>query len=95
MGQHEKNEKNDARQPKLEADQGSQGTTNAILRVLDASINRASEGLRVVESFARMVLEDAYLSEQLKRLRHDLTSACTNINAAQRLQARDLSLIHI
>ena len=89
MGQHEKNEKNDARQPKLEADQGSQGTTNAILRVLDASINRASEGLRVVESFARMVLEDAYLSEQLKRLRHDLTSACTNINAAQRLQARD------
>jgi len=46
-----------------------------ILRILDANLNRAREGLRVVEEYARFVLEDAALSESLKSLRHDLVTA--------------------
>ena len=40
------------------------------LRMIDANINRISEGLRVLEDMARFVLDDAGLTEQLKALRH-------------------------
>jgi len=43
-----------------------------MLRILDANLNRASEGLRLLEDISRFVLDDAVLSEQLKSLRHDL-----------------------
>ncbi|TWT48353.1 thiamine phosphate synthase [Botrimarina hoheduenensis] len=43
-----------------------------VLRTLDASLNRAAEGLRVVEDYARFIRDDALLTEQLKRLRHGL-----------------------
>ncbi|MDP6445930.1 MAG: thiamine phosphate synthase [Pirellulaceae bacterium] len=45
-----------------------------VLRILDANWNRAAEGARVVEDFARFALEDAHLSEQMKQLRHDLAA---------------------
>jgi len=45
----------------------------ALLRMLDANANRAREGLRVVEDYARFVLDDALLQSDLKLLRHDLT----------------------
>jgi len=61
----------------------------AVVRTLDAAINRASEGLRVVEDFARMVLEDTFLSGQLKQLRHDLAESCKCIDAKTRLTSRD------
>ena len=86
MGQNEKKEKTAARQSNLSRSNGSEA---AIFRVLDASINRASEGLRVVESFTRMVLEDVSLSSQLKQLRHDLANACGQISSVHRLQSRD------
>ncbi|MCS6851798.1 MAG: thiamine phosphate synthase [Gemmataceae bacterium] len=44
-------------------------------RLLDASANRAREALRVLEDYARFVLDDALLCAELKRLRHDLTDA--------------------
>jgi thiamine-phosphate pyrophosphorylase len=44
-----------------------------LLRMLDANANRAREGLRVVEDYARFVLDDDELSKQLKELRHELT----------------------
>ncbi|MFO0264022.1 MAG: hypothetical protein ACK53V_20525, partial [Planctomycetota bacterium] len=47
----------------------------ATLRILDAAINRAGEGLRVVEDFARLALNDRHLSQLTKRLRHALTQA--------------------
>lgn len=47
----------------------------AILRILDANLNRAREGLRVVEEYARFVLEEASLSESIKVLRHDLVAS--------------------
>ncbi len=44
-------------------------------RVIDANLNRAREGLRVLEDFARFVLNHDALSHQLKTLRHDLVHA--------------------
>lgn len=62
---------------------------NSVFRVLDAAINRAGEGIRVVEDYARMVLGDVYLSGQLKQLRHDLTQSVSPIDPVQRIAARD------
>lgn len=59
------------------------------LRILDAAANRANEGLRVVEDFARFVLDDAHLTRQVKELRHDLAEACGAVPACDRLVARD------
>lgn len=44
----------------------------AVLRLLDANANRAREGLRVVEDFARFVLDDPESSAALKEIRHGL-----------------------
>jgi thiamine-phosphate pyrophosphorylase len=43
-----------------------------VIRILDANLNRLAEGLRVLEEVARMILDDAELTRQLKTLRHDL-----------------------
>jgi thiamine-phosphate pyrophosphorylase len=43
-----------------------------LARLLDASANRASEALRVMEDHARFVLDDPLLCATLKDLRHDL-----------------------
>jgi thiamine-phosphate pyrophosphorylase len=60
-----------------------------VLRVLDASGNRAREGLRVVEDYVRFVLDDRHLTEQLKRLRHDLAGLLDRLSLDQRLRARE------
>ncbi|RLC66441.1 MAG: thiamine phosphate synthase, partial [Chloroflexi bacterium] len=41
--------------------------------MIDANLNRSSEGLRVLEDVARFLLNDAELSRRLKSLRHDLS----------------------
>ena len=41
------------------------------LRIIDANINRAGEGLRFLEEVARFLLDDAALSQQLKDMRHE------------------------
>ncbi|HEY7120404.1 MAG TPA: thiamine phosphate synthase [Tepidisphaeraceae bacterium] len=46
-----------------------------VLRILDANFNRAREALRVVEDYARFVLDDPGLCGSLKQLRHDLAAA--------------------
>jgi len=60
----------------------------AVLRILDANFNRAREALRVVEDYARFVLDDGHLSGTLKQLRHDLASA-TAAWSGQSLLSRD------
>ncbi|MEA3254192.1 MAG: thiamine phosphate synthase [Chloroflexota bacterium] len=42
------------------------------LRIVDANLNRASEGLRFLEDIARFLLSDAALSRELKTARHSL-----------------------
>jgi hypothetical protein len=46
-----------------------------VLRVLDANLNRAREGLRVLEDTARFVWEDKKLFAELRELRHALDLA--------------------
>ncbi len=58
-------------------------------RILDAGANRAREALRVVEDYCRFALEDAFLSGELKRLRHDLTETLAGLSSTRLLQARD------
>ncbi len=58
-------------------------------RVLDASANRAREGLRVVEDYCRFVLDDSFLCRELKRLRHELTEALTLLPHDLLLEARE------
>ena len=60
-----------------------------VLRVVDAAANRAREGLRAVEDYVRFVLDDRHLTEQLKRLRHDLTAQLARVPLARRLAARE------
>ncbi len=59
------------------------------LRVMDASANRAREGLRVVEDIVRFVLDDPHLTGLLKQLRHDLGTALEPLDGGRFLAARD------
>ncbi len=58
-------------------------------RILDASHNRASEGLRTIEDYTRFVLNDRVLSQQAKQLRHALTDAFALLPRDLLLSARD------
>jgi len=42
------------------------------LRMIDANLNRSSEGLRVLEDIARFLLNNAELRQRLRTLRHEL-----------------------
>ena len=46
-------------------------------RVIDANINRAKEGLRVVEDICRFILDNEQLTDKIKHNRHILTQAIT------------------
>ena len=60
-----------------------------ILRLIDASANRAREGLRVVEDYVRFALDDALATQQLKRFRHTFTRLMGEIPLSERLIARE------
>lgn len=61
----------------------------AMLRVIDASLNRAAEGLRVVEDYVRFMLDEPVLTEEAKTLRHDLAAAISDFDLDELLAARD------
>jgi thiamine-phosphate pyrophosphorylase len=54
--------------------------SNQLLRVIDANLNRSSEGLRVLEDVARFLLNDAELSQRLRTLRHDLAQETKSLS---------------
>lgn len=58
-------------------------------RILDASANRAREGLRVVEDYVRFHLDDALLSGELKSIRHLLTRTLSHLGQAHWISSRD------
>jgi len=58
------------------------------LRIIDANLNRIGEGLRLLENIARLLLNDASLTQQLKTMRHELIVGDWSFNK-QLLQARD------
>lgn len=54
----------------------------AVLRLLDANANRAREALRVMEDYARFVLDSQELSLALKTLRHQMAEALAPVLTA-------------
>jgi thiamine-phosphate pyrophosphorylase len=58
------------------------------LRMIDANLNRCSEGLRVLEDVARFILNDAELCQQLRTLRHDLARETESLSV-ELLSQRD------
>jgi thiamine-phosphate pyrophosphorylase len=65
------------------------GDNLAALRILDANLNRASEGLRVVEDYCRFALDDLHLARRCKEIRHGLVSALSSISTPALAAARE------
>jgi len=51
---------------------GIMNPNREILRILDANLNRASEGLRVIEDGVRFILNERDLTRQIREIRHSL-----------------------
>jgi thiamine-phosphate pyrophosphorylase len=58
------------------------------LRIIDANLNRTGEGLRLLEDIARLLLNDANLTRQLKVMRHEVLRSDWSFQR-QLLQARN------
>jgi thiamine-phosphate pyrophosphorylase len=56
--------------------------------MIDANLNRSSEGLRVLEDVARFLLNNAELTQRLRTLRHDLTRETKSLSVGL-LSGRD------
>ena len=65
---------------------------SAILRAIDASANRAVEGLRVAEDLMRFVHNDAHLVRRLKLSRHAIATALESFDSLERMRARETQL---
>lgn len=61
----------------------------ARLRVLDAAGNRTVEGLRVIEDYARFVIDDRHLTAECKELRHEIVAALSHIDRGLLAAARE------
>lgn len=66
----------------------SEAVSQPTLRIIDASLNRIGEGLRLLEDIARLLLDDRTLTEQLKTMRHELVRNDWSFHQ-QLLQARN------
>jgi len=62
----------------------------SVARIIDENLNRLAEGLRVLEDIARMTLNDASLTSQLKTLRHNLIRGDLFLNL-KLLRSRDIN----
>ncbi len=58
-------------------------------RILDASANRAREGLRVVEDYVRFALDDPGLTRRLKEVRHRLAETLRGFDPDLLIASRD------
>ena len=58
-------------------------------RVLDVNFNRARESLRVLDDYCRFVLDDAFLTGQVKMMRHALVAASESLPNGVLLSARE------
>ena len=58
-------------------------------RIIDVNANRARESLRVLDDYCRFALNDALLTSEVKRLRHDLVEAVNSLPAGPLMAARD------
>jgi len=61
---------------------------NEVLQIIDANLNRAREGLRIVEEVTRFVLKDEKLTKEIKDERHKLGTLFAN---SELIRFRDAS----
>lgn len=66
----------------------SEAMSRQRLRIIDANLNRAGEGLHLLEELARLMLNDANLTQQLKTIRHEILKGDWSFNQ-QLIQSRD------
>jgi thiamine-phosphate pyrophosphorylase len=57
-------------------------------RIIDANLNRAGEGLHLLEELARLMFNDAQLARRLKTMRHEIVRGDLAFNKAL-IQSRD------
>jgi thiamine-phosphate pyrophosphorylase len=62
-----------------------------VLTAVDASLNRALEGLRVCEDVCRFMLRDSRLSKMLKDLRHELAGLAARFPGNDLIRARNVA----
>ncbi len=67
----------------------SPATAVEIGRILDASSNRAREGLRVIEDYVRFALDDPMLTKRVKDLRHRLDETSRGFDHELLVGSRD------
>jgi thiamine-phosphate pyrophosphorylase len=61
-----------------------------VLRIMDVNLNRTREALRVIEDYARFVLDDADATEAVKGCRHQVRAVIEAAGADALLAARDI-----
>lgn len=60
-----------------------------VARILDANANRAGEGLRVIEDYARFGCDDRAVAARVKAMRHELAAAMALLPVDEVLAGRD------
>jgi thiamine-phosphate pyrophosphorylase len=72
------------------AENKGEGGDPAVMRILDANLNRGREALRVIEDYTRFVLDDAEATERAKTCRHQLREFVEAAGPNALLAARDI-----
>lgn len=66
------------------------GSVVGIWRTLDASANRSAEAVRVLEDILRFCINDAFLSQEAKAIRHELAIIFSRKDLQARIRLRDV-----
>lgn len=63
-----------------------------IFRIIDANLNRLTEGIRVCEEITRFILEEKKITQQFRKVRHRINSAVNllPVDKVRLLKARDI-----
>jgi thiamine-phosphate pyrophosphorylase len=61
-----------------------------VLRILDVNLNRARESLRVIEDYARFILDDRDAAAAAKLMRHELREIVDSLGRDALLESRDV-----
>ena len=80
-------------QQTIEPSDRSNQTLASLARILDACLNRAREGIRVLEDYARFILNNSELVQNLKDLRHRLAASERSLNTIGSIQSGDKPIV--
>ena len=58
-------------------------------RILDVNANRVRESLRILDDYARFVLNDPFLTREVKTLRHDFNGVMNHLSSRLLLESRE------